>query len=182
MPSPSPAARRSRGFTLLEVLAAVAIFGIWYVALAGASLQGLRGEGESDRRLAASLLADQVLADMEAPMSLGVAPEIGNQEYEQDGYVVRTEVTPFDPLPLIPPPPQPPGRPPPATSSAPASSLLAAAAAGGASPLRQVRVQVAWTEGAGERSVWRTTFALDLQGAQAALGALGALPSEGGTP
>ena len=38
---------RSRGFTLLEVLAAVAILAIWYMVMASIATQGLRAEGES---------------------------------------------------------------------------------------------------------------------------------------
>ena len=39
--------RIDTGFTLLEVLAAVAILGIWFTVLANVAIQGLRAEGEN---------------------------------------------------------------------------------------------------------------------------------------
>ena len=65
---------RQRGFTLLEVLAAVAILGILYVVLADVAMQGLLSEGRSRRRLEASLLADQALSDIEIEMASGGPP------------------------------------------------------------------------------------------------------------
>ncbi|MFB3118027.1 MAG: prepilin-type N-terminal cleavage/methylation domain-containing protein, partial [Myxococcota bacterium] len=46
------------GFTLIEVLGAVAILAILYTTLATVAIRGLRSEGESRRMLEASLLAD----------------------------------------------------------------------------------------------------------------------------
>ena len=55
--------RPTDGFTLLEVLAAVAILGIWFVVLASVGIQGLRAEGTNERRIRASLLADTILSE-----------------------------------------------------------------------------------------------------------------------
>ncbi len=56
--------RAERGLTLLEVLAAVAVLGLLYTVLASAAVQGLRSEGESRRRLEASLLMDEQLVQI----------------------------------------------------------------------------------------------------------------------
>jgi prepilin-type N-terminal cleavage/methylation domain-containing protein len=65
-PVAKPAIGRTRpaqnGFTLLEVLAAVAILSIWFIVIAGTSVQGLRAEGESRRRLEAGQMADRILS------------------------------------------------------------------------------------------------------------------------
>ena len=52
------------GFTLIEVLAAVALLGILYAVLARVAIEGLRAEGDSERRLEASLLADERVNDL----------------------------------------------------------------------------------------------------------------------
>ena len=59
--------RNSRlGFTLLEVLGAVAVLGIWYFVLATIATDGLLKEGQSLRKLRAGLIADRMLAELEA--------------------------------------------------------------------------------------------------------------------
>ena len=64
--------RRDGGFTLLEVMAAVAILAIAYISLGSGGMQGLQHEGEARRKLQASLLADSVLSEIEA----GIAPAL----------------------------------------------------------------------------------------------------------
>lgn len=160
----SAAARSAPGFTLLEVLAAVAILGLWYVVLASLAIQGLRAEGESARRLRASLLVDEIVADFETQLASGSAPALGSDEMERDGYQVRIEITPFE----LPSWLQDPGG-----TNAPAAtggrrgiaSSLLRGHAGNPSPLRTIRVEVAWREGFEERHVRRTTFGFDLQAA-----------------
>jgi prepilin-type N-terminal cleavage/methylation domain-containing protein len=90
-----------RGFTLLEVMAAVLVLGILYSVLANAAIRGLRSEGESKRRIEASLLADRALSDLEIQLSLGQIPEKGATEETFDPYVVSTTVVPFDPTPML---------------------------------------------------------------------------------
>jgi prepilin-type N-terminal cleavage/methylation domain-containing protein len=63
---------RERGFTLFEVMAAVLVLGMLYAVLANAAMQGLQSEGETRRRLQASLIADRALAEIETQLALGV--------------------------------------------------------------------------------------------------------------
>ncbi len=163
-----------QGFSLLEVLAAVAILGLWYVVLATISIQGLRAEGESNRRLRASLLADEVLADLEIQLNRGLVPP--SEESERGDYHVQIDV---EELPLSELLPVDEGAPDDPRSQTPpsASSSLFAGAGGQGSPLSRIQVQVFWSEGFDERSVSRTTFGLDrqailpmLEGLQAAEG------------
>jgi prepilin-type N-terminal cleavage/methylation domain-containing protein len=169
--------QRRAGFTLLEVLAAVAILGIAYITLGSSGIQGLQHEGEAKRRLQASLLADSALADVETQLEAGVTPPLGQEERETDGFKVSIEVSPFSidipdeagttgkrlgkarsrlggseaqsAQPVIPGP-----------------SLIGAGKGPGAvSPLRKIDVRVVWNEGFGERTVARTTFGIDREAA-----------------
>ena len=162
-------ADRSSGFTLLEVLAAVAVLGLVYSVLATAAIEGLRAEGDSGRRIRASLLADERIADIEAQVSMGQTPEIGTAETEEDEFVVRTEVSPLDP-----------GiaetkaskrakdrldravgaRP--KGGKAEAGTLLHPAGASNQPLLRRIDLEVAWNEGDSARSVRRTTYGIDM--------------------
>lgn len=62
---------RHDGFTLLEVLGAVAILGISYMVLATAAIQAMQGIGQSQHRIEASLIADQTLIDVEISTETG---------------------------------------------------------------------------------------------------------------
>ncbi len=156
--------RAERGLTLLEVLAAVAILGLLYTVLAGAAIQGLRSEGESKRRIEASLLIDEQLAQIETQIAAGVTPPLGLTESEAGDFRIATDVQPLefyeelaDDLEAAP-------------SGAP--SVLGRQTVGGESPLRIISVAVSWNEGVFERRIERTTFALDLVAAEAALARL----------
>jgi prepilin-type N-terminal cleavage/methylation domain-containing protein len=147
-----------RGFTLFEVMAAVLVIGILYTVLIGTASQGLRAEGESRRRLEASLLADEYLAQIEAGIATGVFPELGITEEEAEGgYHVAVEVAPFDPTPYL-------GE---AFKEAlpkpgdPVPSLFAPPARPDQSLLRTVSVSVKWAEAEGEHEARRTTLAYD---------------------
>jgi len=171
---PRPRGGPTAGFTLLEVLGAVAIIGVAFTLLARANIEGLRAEGIARRQLEASLLADRTLAGLEAQLQDGVVPDLGSREDLVEGYRVEVEVTPLeiDLPPLTEPVPEGFGE----EDSGP--SLLAPAAGGtpggrGAPALlRRVRVEVAWSEGVSERSVLRETLVFDVAGAQALLGPL----------
>jgi hypothetical protein len=155
------------------VLAAVAVLGLTVGMLARGAIQGLRYEGEASRRLAASLLADRLLFEMESTLALGALPELGRQEREEgDEFLLSVEVAPLDPAalgiaPLFAGRPASPGaRPPPPPAEIPKLLL--------------VTVQVAWVEGLVEHAVTRTTFAYDATAAAQVLEAAGAAAAETG--
>ena len=153
---------RQKGFTLLEVLGAVAILGLWYVVLASLAMSGLRAEGESSRRLQASLLADEIISGFEAQMMTGSAPPLADDESERGDFQVRIEVSPFELPPTLAPTEAAAG---PNRRRGATQSLLTS---GPQSPsiLRTIRVAVAWQEGFEERSVTRTTYGFDLEAAR----------------
>jgi prepilin-type N-terminal cleavage/methylation domain-containing protein len=150
---------RRRGFTLFEVMAAVLVLGMLYAVLANAAMQGLHSEGETRRRLRASLLADAALAEIETQLALGSIPPSGQSESEEDPFLVGVSIQPFDPIALLVPPE--PGE----TAPAPLSGeSLLAAGAGGEGRLRRIDVVVRWEEAGDERFVTRTSFAFDTTG------------------
>ena len=139
-----------RAFTLLEVLAAVAILGILYTVLAGAAMDGLIAEGTNKRRLEASLLADRQLAELELQLDARIVPPVGEEKFEIGDFRVAIVVEPYD---LILPELQ--------TGSRQAAPLLADLTTDGRSPLRQIQVSVAWFEAHVEHQVLRISFAFD---------------------
>jgi len=159
--SPRRAARAHAGFTLLEVLVAVAVFGLLFTVLTGIAMQGLRAEGESGRELRASLLADRALAELETNLDLGVAPPLGREEQEEEEFLVEVEVAAFD---LDLPEAKPRGTRARGEGS-PSGTLLGGGPGSAASPLRRIDVRVHWSEGVFEREVRRTSFALDAEAA-----------------
>jgi prepilin-type N-terminal cleavage/methylation domain-containing protein len=173
---------RRAGFTLLEVLAAVAILGIAYISLGSSGIQGLQHEGEARRRFQASLLADKVLSEIESAVEAGGAPELGTDESEEDGFTVETEVAAFS---LAIPDEAGEGgkrlgnarsRLGGSGAQAPQAAIPGPSLLGGergaASPLRKIDVRVIWSEGFAERTVSRTTFALDREAAGVTLDAI----------
>ena len=179
-----PSKSHDDGFTLLEVLAAVAILGIAYITLGSSGIQGLQHEGEARRRFEASLLADSVLSEIEAEIEAGVAPPLGDDEREEGDFKIAVKVAPFS---IVVPEEQGNGgkrlgdarsrlggsgaqaQPP----AIPGPSLLGGdSGPGGVSPLRRIDVKIVWNEGFGERSVSRTTFALDPEAARGTLDAI----------
>ena len=155
---------RARGFTLLEVLVAVALLGLVVSVLAGSAIQGMSYEGDAARRLRASLLADQTLWQLESTLRLGSPPQPAHQETEtEDEFRITLDVQPVDLAEaglgaLAAPPPEAGGREKPA------------AAVGSLLPLVQIFVRVAWTEGLVEQEVTRSSFAFDATAAAQALG------------
>lgn len=157
---------RHDGFTLLEVLAAVAVLGLVYTLLGTAATEGLRAEGDARRRLEASLLADRLVTEIEAQVAMGQAPEIGVTENEEGDFLVSIEVKPLD-LAI--------GE----TKASKRASERLARAVGAAKPteevgsllvpsgptkqalLRRADVTVTWADGTTDRSVRRATYALD---------------------
>jgi prepilin-type N-terminal cleavage/methylation domain-containing protein len=147
---------RASGFTLLEVMAAVALLAILYTVLARVAIEGLRGEGESKRRLEAALLADQRIAESFTPVSGGfVMPPLGHSELTEGEFTLALDVALFQP---------------PAEwgfddkSGGPAPLLFASApGAPGVQALRTVQLEVSWLEGGERRGVSRTTYLIDFE-------------------
>lgn len=190
---------RRGGFTLLEVLAAVAVLALSYTVLAGTAMQGLANEGESHRRLRASLLADLQIGEIESALA-AAAPPVGVTETELEDYVISVESRPFDlgafalagrvegapgsaaggEGAAVPP-----GGTAPGGAGAPGSGppfQLLTAAPGAPSPLYEVIVRVSWMEGGYEREVTRTTFAADPVAVQQAVASLGGAGEDGAAP
>ncbi len=155
-------ARREGAFTLFEVMAAVLVLGMLYAVLANAAMQGLQAEGETRRRLEASLIADRALAELETQILLGVIPPSSRAEEAQDPYLVTVTVQPFDPSVLLVPPEE--GEAAPRAAGTPAETLLGPPSSGAEGRLRRIDVLVAWSDAGQERSVGRTTFAFDTSG------------------
>lgn len=154
--------RRGAGFTLLEVLAAVAILGIVYAVVARGAIQGLLVEGNASRRLRASLLADRALNDLELTLAAGDSPRVGSTEAVEEEFTVVVDVTPFDAASLLPAGAPEGGRP----SSSPSSyQLLQPSARGSVPSLLEIGVIVTWIEGVTPQQVTRTSFAFDLNAA-----------------
>jgi prepilin-type N-terminal cleavage/methylation domain-containing protein len=159
--------RPDAGFTLLEVMAAVAFVAIVFTTLARVANEGLQSQGISKRRLEASLLADALLSEIEAQVSEGTVPEIGQEEFEEGIFEAVIDVAAFDLASVIP-----------ASAEAPeggSGSALPSPEAGVTPPLtvRAVEVTVTWTEAGNEFQVIRNTFVLDLAPIQELLGAGG---------
>jgi prepilin-type N-terminal cleavage/methylation domain-containing protein len=144
--------RRSRprsAFTLLEVLAAVAILGVLYVVLADVAIQGLRAEGRSQRRMEASLVADRALSEIETEIEAGNVPELGRlPETEEDMFRISVEVRPYS-IPLLDGTAEAEND----TESLPEAGVLAS--------LREIALTVTWLDGADEQQVVRTSYAFD---------------------
>ena len=153
MPSPPSLRTASPGFTLFEVMAAVLVLGILYTVLATSAIEGLRSEGESKRRLQASLLADEYLIELESELAVGLFPDIGTEETELDQFQLVIEVAPFDVTPYL-------GEAFQEELAEGSTSLLAADTAE-ESLLRLVSVVVRWFEAAEEHEVRRSTLAYD---------------------
>jgi prepilin-type N-terminal cleavage/methylation domain-containing protein len=143
-----PRTRRSHGFTLLEVLAAVAILGIWFSVLANAAIMGQRKEGENERRIRASLIADRVLSDLELGFGAGEFPVETSEEFEEDEFTVSVEPQPFSEIELE-------------SLDEELELLLVEDFAGLMTDLHAFEVRVTWTEGTGEKQVTRLTYAWD---------------------
>jgi len=179
----TPPARR-RGFTLLEVMAAVLVLGLIYTVLAEAAMRGLRSEGISRRRVEASLIADRFLADLESQVELGQVPASGQEQQDVDVFHVGIRVESFDPTPMLDTIAQiekqrsrperkkstadqtkansmEVGAP---TAGTPMEDLLAKPRPGQDGRLRRIDVAVTWQDGGREEHVLRTTFAFDTTG------------------
>jgi prepilin-type N-terminal cleavage/methylation domain-containing protein len=162
----------ARGFTLLEVLAAVALLAILYTVLARSAIEGLRAEGESERRLEASLLADTRLREsFEGAEGSYAVPPLGHSEVTEGDFTIILDVSPFEP----------PGEWGIDDPAAPSTVVFAPPTDRAGPVLRTIQLSVAWLEGAEQRQVTRTAFALDFQRVAALIGAIAGVERPPGT-
>lgn len=97
------AERRSAGFTLIEVVGAVAIVGIVFLILSTATFQGIAAEITSHRLLEASMVADDALAEVEVQMLMSLPIEMDSAalgDIDGDGlaeYELVIDIAPYDP-------------------------------------------------------------------------------------
>jgi prepilin-type N-terminal cleavage/methylation domain-containing protein len=153
--------RRSAGFTLIEVMAAVLVLGLLYTVLAGAAMRGLRSEGIDRRRADAAMIADRELSVFESDLASGVPLEDGLTEREQEPFVVRVDVEPADVLAMLPPDLR---KDVTARMDPKAPSVLHDER--GKSRIHRVSVVVSWDEAGEPDTVQRTTYALDTSALQ----------------
>jgi len=168
------------GLTLLEVLAAFLIFSIVFTVLVGTSQTAVHSQGLALRRLEASLIADEVLADLEVQIQQRRTPMLGD-DLARDPFEVQITSSPF----AAPAPNE--GA---APAPAPDDALALAGAGGGAAMLAasfpeaapyllRYDVVVRWQEAEGPQQVARTTFAFDWETASVALADLFAVAGGG---
>ena len=151
-------------------MAAVALLGILYSVLARVAIEGLRAEGESQRRIEASLLADERVADSFTGIEGGIVmPPLGHSETTEGDFTVALDVTLFEP-------PVEWG----VTEPIDTTPLLFAAMPGvpGAQALRTVQLSVSWQEGAEERHVSRIIYLVDFERVAALAGASEQAPAQ----
>ena len=163
-------AKRNQGFTLLEVLGAVAVLGIWYFVLAALATDGLLKQGQNLRKLQAGIIADRVLAELEVSSLGGSVPERMDETFEgelpeDEIFTIRKQVheftldyrpanAPREELVLY-------GATP--NERLPLPNLLGQNIPGFAQHLYTMKVQVSWTEGfMAEESVHRTSYVFDM--------------------
>lgn len=176
--APRMHSRRRAGFTLLETMLAVAVFGIVYTVVYQAAAGLLRKEGEAARQVEASLLADRTLADLEAALATGEAPKAGRNETDEDIFQITTDVLAFDPaavgLDLRPPEERAGGDRREGSRGAQTGPSLLAASGGGLSPILDLRVVVSWQEGGTTLAVARNGFGFNAEAAAPFLDAIAA--------
>jgi len=148
--------RLSQGFTLIEVLGAVAVLAILYTMLAGVAIQALRAEGESQRRMEASLIASERLSTVEAASAMGSAPPPGEESEQVEIFNVETQVRPVEQGTL--------GFGDDPEDQAVAALLFPPDNGSASAALVEIEILVTWSEGDREMEVRRTTYAMDSSG------------------
>ncbi|MCG8589934.1 MAG: prepilin-type N-terminal cleavage/methylation domain-containing protein [Proteobacteria bacterium] len=165
--------RRRRGFTLLEVLAAVLVMAVIFTALAGAAFRGIRLEADTARRLEASLLADARMAQVESQIRSGALPPIGVEEQEVGEFVVTLEIQP-----LVLPEELTNALAGEENGAAAGSPNLLIPERNESGVLREIRVTVAWPDGLDTRQTERVTYGIDFEALTPALKDLGLVEEE----
>ena len=154
------------GFTLLEVLVAVALLGIVVSVLARSAIEGMSYEGDATRRTRASLLADRALFGIEAGLKLA-PPKALHEESEVGEFQINLDVQPLELGPAGLDALAPAREPPSGTGRAKKAKPAQAPAA--EPSLFRIVVRVAWLEGLQELEVTRSSFAYDASAVTKAL-------------
>jgi prepilin-type N-terminal cleavage/methylation domain-containing protein len=92
MTRPRSAARARAGFTLIEVMAAVFMLGLFVAAISQLLTQAQRNEGAARQRARAAALADRTLAEIEEGIARGAPPALGQRETREGDLIATTEV------------------------------------------------------------------------------------------
>jgi prepilin-type N-terminal cleavage/methylation domain-containing protein len=165
-----------RGFTLIEVMAAVMLLGIVYSLLAAKSTEGIWSEGDARRRLQASLLADEVLAGVETQYALGLPPDRRGSNEERGPFLIEIGLENYRPPT---PPVDPAGTAAPELPQAGVPDPFGDERGLAPSVLVQIGVRVSWQDLGVDKWVERTTWVFD---SAAAAGMVGTSPSLPGVP
>jgi len=149
-------------------MGAVAVLGILYTVLATVAIQAFRAEGESRRRMEASLLVGERLAALEAA---GAAPPAGEEIEEVEIFSVETRVRALEAGSL--------GFGNDPENEEAALLLFASRDGSDAAPLREIEILVRWPEGDRDMEVRRITYAFDRSSLGGMFGEDGTGSSEG---
>ncbi|HEU4427184.1 MAG TPA: prepilin-type N-terminal cleavage/methylation domain-containing protein [Myxococcota bacterium] len=147
-----------RGFTLIEMLAATALFAVVVIVLGPIVVESSQREGLARRKAAAALFADRLVAEAEEAAASGAAPQLTKRERTEEEFTATIETTAFDPAAIEIAGAQPAAQKP---AEPAATGWLDSPTADTAPPIVQLDVRVAWVEGVAEQEVRRTSFFLN---------------------
>jgi prepilin-type N-terminal cleavage/methylation domain-containing protein len=143
--------RSRRAFTLIEVMAATVMLGLFVAAITQMLRQAGLSEGRARLQAKAAALADRAIAELEEGIARGAAPPLGEGEKEVPGetdspaFRVSSRVAAFDASTLVPEPVEQDSRAPrPTQQAVGATGWLAAPAAKESPPLLEIEVRVSW--------------------------------------
>ncbi len=135
--------RRSNAFTLIEVMAAVFILGLFVASISAILTQAQRQEGDARRRARAAAYADRLLAEVDESVLRGAALTPGSRETREEDLSATTTIAAFDPAALLPPGAEPePGAS--GRAEPTPSGWLAGPNAKTAPPILEVAIRVSW--------------------------------------
>lgn len=157
-----PASDARRGFTLIEMLGATALFALVVITLGPIVIESSQREGLARRKAAAALFADRLVAEAEEAAASGSAPQLTKRELSEQDFTATIETSAFDPATIEIAGAQPAAQKPAAPAGASAATgWLDSPGAAATPPLVQLDVRVVWAEGVAEQEVRRTTFFLN---------------------
>ena len=171
-----------RAFTLIEVMAAVFMLGLFVTAISQLLTQARLNEGHARLQAQAAALADLQIAKLEEGLARGAALPLGKTDSADFPWTVTTEVVAFDGSSLLPSPaPDEDPRARPSAVPGASGSWLRAQNAQQEPPVLEIEVRVSWdgapvdAETGEPDAIRRRTFALN----PAALESLAKLDTDG---